>query len=73
MKKNTEKKKNKSTPSYRNIKDLPEDHWIRNLGPMIIYSHPSTKSPSETQSSSEEQKKSSHQEKPTDSDLERIP
>jgi hypothetical protein len=48
-------KKKKNTIPYRDIKDLPEDDWVRNLGPIIIYSTPSTKSSSETQSSLEEQ------------------
>ncbi len=71
MKKNTEKKNTK-----RNIisyKDLPKDHWIRNLGPMIIYSTPSTKSSSETPSSSEEPENNPREEKTPDSDLERMP
>jgi hypothetical protein len=39
--KNTEKKK-KNTIPYRDINDLPEDDWVLNLGPIIIYSTPTT-------------------------------
>ena len=39
--KNTEKKK-KNTIPYRDINDLPEDDWVLNLGPIIIYSTPPT-------------------------------
>ena len=45
------KKKNKSTLSYRDIEDLPEDDWIRNLGPMVIYSTPPTKEKSKKKKS----------------------
>lgn len=62
-------KKKKNTIPYRNINDLPEDDWIRNLGPMIIYSVPLMESVKKARGSSEVQKKNPHKEKPSDSDL----
>ena len=35
-------KKKKNTIPYRDINDLPEDDWVLNLGPIIIYSTPTT-------------------------------